>query len=404
MMIKAAGAKCNLACKYCYYLEKSELRGERDAGAVLGDALLEKFVREHIAANPWGASFTWHGGEPLLAPPGFYAKAVKLQKKYANGVPVENCVQTNGTLLTDEWCRFFADNGWLVGISIDGPEDIHDRYRRSPGKSGSFRRVMRGLELLRKHNVRWNAMSAVTGYCAERFESFYDFFRGAGCSFLQFTPVVERFLDGGSGGLASLGDVGDPADFSVSAKAWGGFLCGVFDMWAARDDGRVFIQTFESTLANWLGLNPGVCSLSDSCGRTGVLSTNGDIYPCDHFVFEGRGIGNLYDASLGALMRAPKQLEFERIKTGLLPRKCRGCEFYFACKGECPRNRFAKTETGEPYLNCLCGGYLEFFRHVKPHMDYMKSEFLNGRPVTSVMDVAFAGPQKTDRGKNHEHI
>lgn len=383
LMVKSAGAVCNLACKYCYYLEKGSLSGVACEGGRINEALLEKAVREYIYANPWGASFIWHGGEPLLAPLEFYEKVVELQRKYANGVNIENSIQTNGTLLNDAWCEFFAKNNWLVGVSIDGPEDVHNKYRKTFDGRGTFESVMDGINLLNKHGAEWNAMAVVSDYCAENPDAFYGFFKSISCRFIQFTPVVERIS---KGGLASLEDDGELAPYSVSPEAWGNFLCAVFDRWVASDVGKVFVQIFESTLANWLKLTPGVCTLSDSCGSSMVLNTNGDVYPCDHFVFRGYKIGNLYRQNFTQLCDGGGFRKFSKIKTRLLPDECRRCEYYFACRGECPRNRFCKSPSGQPYANYLCSGYKAYFKHVRPYMDYMKREFLEQRPLDSVMN------------------
>lgn len=383
LMLKGAGAACNLACKYCYYLEKEKLSGVACDAKRISEALLEKSVREYIQANPWGANFVWHGGEPLLAPLEFYERVVELQKKYANGVNIENSIQTNGTLLNDSWCEFFARNNWLVGVSIDGPEDIHNKYRKTFDGRGTFESVMRGINLLNKHGAEWNAMAVVSDYCAETPDAFYSFFKSISCRFIQFTPVVERISNGS---LASLEDDGELAPYSVSPDSWGDFLCAVFDRWVASDVGRVFVQIFESTLANWLKLTPGVCTLSDSCGSSMVLNANGDVYPCDHFVFKGYKIGNLYRQNFDQLCDSGGFKRFSKMKTQLLPDECKRCQYYFACRGECPRNRFCKSPSGQPYSNYLCSGYKKFFEHVRPYMDYLKREFLAQRPLDSVMN------------------
>ncbi len=383
LMLKSAGAACNLACKYCYYLEKEKLSGVACDAKHISEALLEKSVREYIQANPWGANFVWHGGEPLLAPLEFYERVVELQKKYANGVNIENSIQTNGTLLNDSWCEFFARNNWLVGVSIDGPEDIHNKYRKTFDGRGTFESVMRGINLLNKHGAEWNAMAVVSDYCAETPDAFYSFFKSISFRFIQFTPVVERISNGS---LASLEDDGELVPYSVSPDSWGDFLCAVFDRWVASDVGRVFVQIFESTLANWLKLTPGVCTLSDSCGSSMVLNANGDVYPCDHFVFKGYKIGNLYKQNFDQLCDSGGFKRFSKMKTQLLPDECKRCQYYFACRGECPRNRFCKSPSGQPYSNYLCYGYKKFFEHVRPYMDYLKREFLAQRPLDSVMN------------------
>ena len=379
-MAKPAGASCNLRCAYCYYAEKAALH-EAAAPAAMDDGLLETFVRQYIEAQPApDVLFTWHGGEPLLRPLSFYRRAVGLQRRYAGGRRVDNCIQTNGTLLDDEWCRFFRDEGFLVGISIDGPRRLHD-----PLRQGSFDRGMRGVELLARHGVEWNARATVNSLNAPHPAEFYRFFRSIGCAFLQFTPVVER-TDPATGRLMP-GTVegGQPTPESLSAAQWGEFACGVFDEWVKADVGEVFVRLFDDTLANWAGEPPGGCSLAPLCGQAPALEANGDLYSCDHFVFPAFRLGNIRSRSMAELMSGRAQLDFGRRKSVGLPRRCRRCRWLFACHGECPRNRFVRDEHGAPGLNYLCEGYRMYFAHVAPYMDFMKGELDAGRPPANVM-------------------
>lgn len=288
VMLKPAGAHCNLACKYCYYLEKSKLYATSQRH-LMTDEMLERFTQEYIEAQTMGhVLFTWHGGEPLMRSIDFYKKALTLQQKYARGRHIDNVIQTNGTLLTDEWCEFFAQNHWLVGISIDGPQQYHDHYRQTSAGKPSWERVMHGIRLLNKHHVEWNAMAVVNAYNADHPLEFYHFFKEHGCQYLQFTPIVERLTAHSDGRtLASLADQTDipVADFSVTAEQWGTFLCTIFDEWVRRDVGSIFVEIFDCTLANWMGVAPGICSYSTHCGHAGVMEHNGDVYSCDHFVF-----------------------------------------------------------------------------------------------------------------------
>ena len=261
VMLKPAGALCNLACDYCYYLEKSKLYQDNPKH-VMSDALLEKFIREYIGAQTMPqVLFTWHGGETLMRPLSFYQKAISLQRKYAGGRTIENCIQTNGTMLTDEWCRFFKENNWLVGISIDGPQEFHDEYRKNKQGRPSFVKVMHGIELLNKHGVEWNAMAVVNDFNADYPLEFYRFFKSIGCKYIQFAPIVERILPHADGRHLAAVDEDNGmrlADFSVTPEQWGSFLCTLFDEWVKQDVGEVFIQLFDSTLANWVGEQPGV--------------------------------------------------------------------------------------------------------------------------------------------------
>ena len=390
VMLKPAGAHCNLACKYCYYLEKNNLY-QNSHRHLMSDEMLEQFTREYIEAQTMPqVLFTWHGGEPLMRSIDFYKKALALQKKYAHGKQIDNVIQTNGTLLTDEWCEFFAKNHWLVGISIDGPQEYHDHYRVTPAGKPSWEKVMQGISLLKKHRVEWNAMAVVNAYNAEHPLEFYHFFRDNGCQYLQFTPIVERLTEHEDGRtLASLADDREIplADASVTPQQWGNFLCTIFDDWVRHDVGKTFVEIFDCTLANWMGVLPGICAYSKECGHAGVMEHNGDVYSCDHFVFPEYKLGNIKDQSLIDMLYGEKQQAFSRLKHTSLPRQCKECDMEFACHGECPKNRFEKDKYGEPGLNYLCQGYYQYYSHVAPYMDFMKRELLAQRPPANIMNV-----------------
>ena len=390
IMAKPAGSLCNLACKYCYYLEKSNLYQDNPKH-IMSDELLEKFIKEYIEAQTMPqVLFTWHGGETLMRPISFYEKVISLQQKYARGRTVDNCIQTNGTLLTDDWCRFFHDNNWLVGISIDGPQEFHDEYRKNKQGKPSFVKVMQGISLLNKHHVEWNALAVVNDYNADYPLEFYHFFKQIGCRYIQFAPIVERILphsDGRHLAAVNEGTEEGLADFSITPEQWGNFLCTIFDEWVREDVGEYFIQLFDATLASWVGSQPGICTLAKTCGHAGVMEFNGDVYSCDHFVFPEYKLGNIYTHSLVEMMYSERQLRFGKNKFDSLPSQCKECEFLFACNGECPKNRFMKTASGEPGLNYLCKGYFQFFKHVAPYMDYMKKELLAQRPPANVMEA-----------------
>ena len=390
VMLKPAGAHCNLACKYCYYLEKSHLY-QNSLRHLMSDEMLEQFTREYIEAQTMPqVLFTWHGGEPLMRSIAFYKKALALQKKYAHGKQIDNVIQTNGTLLNDEWCEFFAQNHWLVGISIDGPQEYHDHYRVTPAGKPSWEKVMQGISLLKKHRVEWNAMAVGNAYNAEHPLEFYHFFRDNGCQYLQFTPIVERLTEHEDGRtLASLADNREIplADASVTPQQWGNFLCTIFDDWVRHDVGKTFVEIFDCTLANWMGVLPGICAYSKECGHAGVMEHNGDVYSCDHFVFPEYKLGNIRDQSLIDMLYGEKQQAFSRLKHTSLPRQCKECDMEFACHGECPKNRFEKDKYGEPGLNYLCQGYYQYYSHVAPYMDFMKRELLAQRPPANIMNV-----------------
>lgn len=395
VMTKPVSSMCNLSCRYCYYLEKANLyRNEDKAGRfTMSEDLLERFIRDYIESQTMPqVLFSWHGGEALMRPLSFYKRVVELQKRYARGVQIDNSIQTNGTLLTDEWCEFFRENGWLVGVSIDGPQEFHDEYRRNKMGQPSFRKVMQGINLLNKHGVEWNALAVVNDFNADYPLDFYNFFKEIDCRYIQFTPIVERLYPHKDGRhLASPMDNGKVslADFSVSPEQWGEFLVTLFDEWVKEDVGKYFIQLFDATLANWVGQQPGVCTMARTCGHAGVMEYNGDVYSCDHFVFPEYKLGNIRTHTLVEMMYGERQQQFGMDKYAKLPAQCKNCEFLFACNGECPKNRFAFTADGEPGLNYLCSGYKRYFRHVAPYMDFMKQELEAGRPPANVNGMRF---------------
>lgn len=389
VMTKPAGSLCNLACRYCYYTEKSKLYAGNPRH-VMSDELLERFTREYIAMQPTAeVLFTWHGGETLMRPLAFYRKALELQRKYAAGRRIDNAIQTNGTLITDEWAEFFRENNFLVGVSIDGPQEFHDEYRRARSGRPSFLQVMRGIDILNRHGVEWNALAVVNDFNADYPLDFYHFFKEIGCHYLQFTPVVERFRRHPDGRMLAtpIDDAtAELADFSVSPEQWGNFLCTLFDEWVRNDVGDTFVQLFDATLSGWVGVPPGVCTLAETCGHAGAMEFNGDVYACDHFVFPEYRLGNIHEQSLASMMHSEGQRRFGLAKRESLTRQCRECLWLFACHGECPRLRFSFSNDGEPGHNYLCAGYRKYFEHVAPYMDFMKYELQHNRPPAGVME------------------
>ncbi len=386
VMAKPVGAACNLACRYCYYLEKKDLYPAQKR-TLMSEQTLERYIKLYIEAQTTPhVQFVWHGGEATMRPLDFYRKALEFQRKYGRGMQIENCLQTNGTLLDDEWCRFLLDNGWLVGLSIDGPQEFHDEYRRDRAGKPTFLKTMRAVNLLNKHKVEWNAMAVVNDYNADYPVEFYRFFKSIGCRYIQFTPIVER-VDG-CGRLAAVTDRRpglQVSEMSVSPQQWGNFLIGVFDEWVKEDVGTVFVQLFDSTLANWVGVEPGVCTLARTCGHAAAMEWNGDVYSCDHFVFPGYKLGNIHTSTFVDMMGSERQLRFGEDKRSSLPGDCRECRYLFACNGECPKNRFESSSTGESGKNYLCEGYKKFFAHVAPYMDFMAGELKAERPPSNVM-------------------
>lgn len=396
LMAKPVGSLCNLSCKYCYYLEKGLLYADHGdhRGLYMSDATLETFIRQYIESQTQQqVLFTWHGGEPLMRPLSFYRKVLDLQCRYAAGRQIDNCLQTNGTLLTDEWCSFFRENDWLIGISIDGPQQFHDAYRRTQANSSSYHKVLRGIELLKKHDVEWNVMGVVNNYNADYPLEVYHFFKDLGARYIQFTPIVERLVPHTDGRrLASVAEEqARLADFTVTPEQYAHFACAIFDEWVRQDVGEVYVQLFDSTLARWVGEAPGVCSMAETCGHAAVLEHNGDVYSCDHFVFPEYLLGNIHHDSITSMMYSPRQRAFGRSKLEGLPRQCLTCEWRFACNGGCPKDRFATTADGEHGLNYLCEGYRRFFSHVAPYMDFMREELCHQRPPANVMHSSLVG-------------
>ena len=392
VMLKPAGSLCNLRCKYCYYLEKDKLY-KQCKNHVISDELLEKFIKEYIEAQTTPqVLFTWHGGETLMRPISFYKRALELQRIYGRGRQIDNCIQTNGTLLTDEWCQFFKDNNFLVGVSIDGPQEFHDEYRRTATNKPTFVKVMNGINLLNKHGVEWNALAVVNDYNADYPLEFYRFFKQIGCKYIQFSPIVERVVKREDGLTLAPGMQGGDAglaDFSITPEQWGNFLCTIFDEWVHNDVGEYFVQLFDATLANWVGQAPGVCILAEECGHAGMMEFNGDVYSCDHFVYPEHLLGNLHTKTITEMMYSDQQNKFAKMKKQMLPQQCKECKFLFACHGECPKNRFLNDKYGNYGLNYLCKGYRQFFEHVEPYMNFMKRELENHRAPANVMKQIF---------------
>lgn len=388
IMTKPVGSRCNLACSYCYYTEKAYLYKD-DSRHIMSEELLEKFIKEYIEMQTTPqVLFTWHGGETMMRPLSFYKRVVELQQKYAGGRQIDNAIQTNGTLITEEWCRFFQCHNWLVGVSIDGPQEFHDEYRRTRSGKPSFHQVMKGIGMLNRFGVEWNALAVVNDFNADYPLEFYHFFKEIGCKYIQFTPVVERiYIHSDGRRLASPGDNTkmELAEFSVTPSQWGHFLCTLFDEWVRNDVGEYYIQLFDTTLANWMHVMPGLCSMAENCGHAGVMEFNGDVYSCDHFVFPEYKLGNIYHQSLVEMMYSQRQLTFGANKKDKLPNQCKECDFLFACNGECPKNRFATTPDGQDGLNYLCSGYHRFFKHVAPYMDFMKYQLMHEQPPSNIM-------------------
>lgn len=377
VMLKPQGALCNLACRYCYYLGKEALYPGVDPR--MDGAVLETLTRQYIEAQRAPeVTFSWQGGEPLLAGLAFYEQAVALQQVHRKpGMRIQNAIQTNATLLNDAWCRFFREHGFLVGVSLDGPEACHDAYRVDKGGRPTFERAMAGLGLLREHLVQVNLLTTVHAANAGRPLEVYRFLRDVvGAQFIQIIPIVE--WEGSSR------ERGRVTERSVSGRQLGSFLISIFDEWVRRDVGRVYVQLFDAALAAWLGEPAGLCTMSETCGDALALEHNGDLYACDHFVEPAHRLGNILETPLVEMVRSEAQRRFGLDKRDMLPRACRVCDVRFACNGECPRNRLGPAGP-KPELNVLCEGYKAFFRHVGPPMRFMAAAIRAGRPPASIM-------------------
>lgn len=391
LMAKPIGSVCNLNCTYCYYLEKEKLY-PGDAGRwEMNDKILETFIAQYIySTNAPAVLFTWHGGEPIMRGLEFFEKVIGYQQKYSGGRRIENSLQTNGTTLTDSWCRFFKDHDFLIGLSVDGPEHCHDRYRLHKNGQPSFSKTMNGIALLNKYNIPFNTLSVVNDFNSKFPLEVYRFLKQAGSHYMQFTPIVECqdrsskpdeliLLPAGNG------KTGEVTNWTVDPVDYGNFLIAIFDEWVKRDVGEYFVVTFDCVLANRMGESPPVCVYGKTCGHAGVVEYNGDVYSCDHYVFPEYKLGNIRDKFLLTLMESEFQQQFGRDKWDKLPAYCRKCRFLSLCTGECPKNRIIQTPDGEPGLNYLCKGFKLFYQHVEPYMDFMANELMHDRPASNVM-------------------
>ena len=392
VLAKPTGATCNLACAYCFFLDKELLYP--DSRFRMSDEVLEAFIRQLIQAHGGHeVTVAWQGGEPTLMGLEFYRKAIELQKEYARpGMRFENTMQTNGTLLDDEWCAFFKENDYLIGISIDGPRRLHDTYRLDKGGGPTFDRVMRGLRLLQKHGVEYNILVAVNRTNADYPLEVYRFLRDdAKTAWIQFIPVIERIDEEGH----TIYQKGTRVSGrSVRPEQFGRFLIQVFDEWVRHDVGQVYVQTFEAAVRNWLQMpSSGMCVFQPTCGLGPALEHNGDLYSCDHFVEPDYLLGNIMDGNGGEtpplleMVLSERQRQFGQDKRGKLPRYCRECDVRFACHGECPKNRFVTTPRGKGGLNYLCAGWKAFFHRIDEPLQTLTTLMRMGRSASEIMAV-----------------
>lgn len=390
VLAKPTGAVCNLDCSYCFYLVKEELYPDSDFR--MKEAVLDAYLRQLVEAHRDMPQITvaWQGGEPTLMGLPFFRRVVeRLAALVPAGVQLEHTLQTNGVRLDDEWCVFLSQNRFLVGLSIDGPREMHDAYRVDKKGRGTFDQVVRAARLLRAHKVEHNALVTVHAANQDHPVEVYRFLRDElGFEFIQLIPIVERLDEGGleAGGHAAFSRAEAPiTDRTVSSEAWGEFLVAIFDEWVRRDVGRVFVPTFESAVASWLGLAPAMCIFRETCGNAVALEHNGDLYSCDHFVTPQHRLGNVLDTTMRQMVDSAQQRAFGSAKQEGLPSQCRACSVRFACNGACPKDRFLADETGQAGLNYLCAGYYRFFTHIDGPMRLIANLLKAGRPAEEAM-------------------
>jgi uncharacterized protein len=441
VMTKPVGPICNLDCKYCFYLEKEQLYPGKSNWR-MSESVLETYIRQYIAAHDSPqVEFAWQGGEPTLMGVDFFRRVVELQQQHAQGKKVTNAIQTNGTLLDDEWCALLKGNQFLVGLSIDGPRKYHDLYRVDKDGSPTFDRVMAGMRLLKKHGVDFNTLCVVNRANSVAPLEVYQFLKTEGSGYIQFIPLVERAGGAGAmlaeppvladsspspgGGLSSLRQTtprvrkpppqpspGVPGEgeirsvplavvsdssvtpWSVEPAAYGNFLCTIFDHWVRHDVGKVFVQLFDVHLGIWMGYPSSLCVFSDTCGKALAMEHNGDVYSCDHYVYPQYKLGNIESDPLASLVSSQQQRKFGTDKRDTLPKYCRECDVRFACNGECPKHRFMTTPDGEPGLNYLCPAYKQFFHHIDPAMRAMGQLVKASRPAAEIMKLIAEKEQK----------
>ena len=408
VVAKPIGAACNLDCEYCFYLEKQALFPQGEDYR-MKDGVLSSFIGNYVASQPTPVvEFVWQGGEPTMLGVDFFRRVVELQRPFAGRKTITNSLQTNGTLLDEEWCAFLKKEGFMVGISLDGPREIHDRYRHDRSGNGTFDAVMRGLKLLQKHKVEYNVMASVARETARRPLDVYRLFKSEGVEFIQFTPIVERVAEASERELglclaapAALDgtDRNTPVTpWTVIPEEYGDFLIAVYEEWVRHDVGKVFVMNFEWALNAWIGNPSPVCVHASQCGRSVVLEHNGDLFACDHYVYPEYKLGNILADDLTHMIEKLLRSGFGVNKESALPKWCKKCEVLAACRGGCPKHRFMETFHSEPGLQYLCAGYKKFFRHIRKYLRVMATLLENGLPPSYVMQ-AIKGPLVIDMGR-----
>jgi uncharacterized protein len=397
VLAKPIGPACNIKCDYCFYLEKHALF-ERGADMRMGDDVLAAYIAQYVESQPTPlVEFVWHGGEPTLLGLDFFRKVVELQKPHRARKEIRNSLQTNGMRLNDKWCAFFREHGFFVGLSLDGPREIHDRYRRDHAGRPTFDEVMRGLRLLQAHGVEYNVLACVARETAYRPLEVYHFFKAEGIRFIQFTPIIERRPEEAAlarglwlAGPARL-DAEEPnrlvTPWTVEPARYGEFLIAIYEEWVRKDVGEIFVMNFEWALNSWIGNPSPVCIFARQCGRAVAMEHNGDLYACDHYVYPEYRLGNILSGNLREMVDRSVASGFGPHKETTLPRFCRECEVLNACWGGCPKHRFIQTPDGEPGLHYLCAGYKKFFLHIRKYLNAMTVLLEHGLPASHIMQA-----------------
>ena len=400
LLAKPTGAACNLDCAYCFFLDKALLYP--NSKFRMSDTVLEQYLKQLIESHQTDrVTVAWQGGEPTLMGLDFYRRAMALEEKYRRpGMTFLNTLQTNGTLLNEEWCEFFKEHNFLIGLSIDGPRELHDIYRLDKGGRPTFDKVIRGLRLLQQHGIEYNLLTTINRVNADYPLEVYRFLRDeAGTDWMQFIPVVERINPNGRR-LYQKGNT--VSERSVLPEQFGLFLSTIFDEWVRNDVGRVYVQTFEAAIRHWMGLSSsGMCVFNETCGQGLAIEHNGDLYACDHFVEPDYLLGNIRDEHMIELVASEQQLKFGADKRDTLPQYCLECDVRFACHGECPKNRFIETPAGEPGLNYLCAGFKHFFQHIDRPAKLIVDVMRRGRPAAEVMEILAAEETKLKAALAH---
>lgn len=401
LMAKPAGPICNLDCTYCFYLEKESFFPKNNRFLMSGEVLrnyIEQSIKNEVTPE---VVFTWQGGEPMLRGLAFYQKAIEYQKELGAGKIIRNALQTNGVLLDDEWCQFLAKSQFTVGISLDGPREIHDAARVDKQGRSTFDAVMRGIDLLKKYSIEFNVLVTVSNEVSKHPKEVYQFLKAQNFTHIQFNPVVERIANNDEqvigltfakpGKTSTSTPRMQVTPHTVAPGAYGEFLIAIFDDWVRKDVGKIFVMNFEWALSSFLKLPSTICLFSDNCGKALILEHNGDVYSCDHFMYPDYKLGNIQESNIIDLANSPQQQAFGEAKSKTLPNYCKKCEYVSACHGECPKNRFAITPDGEAGLNYLCPSYKSYFKHITKYMNAMAKLISHGQPASLVMD-AIKGP------------